>query len=130
MVIRTSNLLAHLKTNHGLLYTKSPNRLWNKKLLLMPQRSKETPVAENIVKCQLYEKMGKRYVELTNTITYCIAKDSLPLQTGKHTSFTAMLRVFDPCYIEITNCTTIVLLNNKRKGSCRNKASAFLFCNY
>ena len=53
---------------------------------------------ETVVKCQPYEKKSKRYVELTNTITYCIAKDSLPIHIIECTGFKAVLKAFDPCY--------------------------------
>ena len=55
-----------------------------KKLMV---HSMQPTLMETIVKCQLYEKKGKRYAELTNTITYCIAKHSLP-QTVERTVFT------------------------------------------
>ena len=92
---------------------------------------------ETITRCQPYEKKGKRYAELTNAVTYCIAKDSLPIHTVERTGFKAMLRAFDSRYeipsrnyVLFTNCTAIALLLNKRKGHCRNTTSAFLFCNH
>ena len=53
---------------------------------------------ETVVRCQPYKKKGKRYAELTNAITYCITKDSLPIHSVERTGFKAMLKTFDPRY--------------------------------
>ena len=67
-----------------------------------PKKSKtystQPTLTETIVKCQPYEKKGKRYAELTNVITYCIAKDSLPIHTVERSGFKAMLKAFDTRY--------------------------------
>ena len=44
------------------------------------------------------EKESDRWTELTNAVTYCLAKDSLPIQTVERTEFTALLKAFDSCY--------------------------------
>jgi len=54
-----------------------------------------------------------------NAVSYSIAKDSQLIQTVEHPGFIAMLKIFDsrsqiPSYKIFF--TTIIALNNKRKG--------------
>ena len=60
--------------------------------------STQPTLMETITRCQLYEKKGKHYAELTNAVTYRIAKDSLPIHTIERTGFKAMLKAFDLRY--------------------------------
>ena len=60
--------------------------------------STQPTLMETVVKCELYEKKSKRYLEFSNAITYRIAKDSLPIHIIEHTGFKAMLKAFDPRY--------------------------------
>ena len=101
----TSNLLAHLKTNHASIYQECRQAMEQKAIANATQESKKSKACstqptlmETITRCQPYEKKGKRYAELTNAVTYCIAKDSLPIHTVERTGFKAMLRAFDSRY--------------------------------
>ena len=99
----TSNLLAHLKTNHALLYQECQQAMPQKESKKPKIQSTQPTLMETVVKSQPYEKKGKRYAEYTNAITFCIAKDSLPTHTVEQTGFTAMLKAFDPRYIPSRN---------------------------
>jgi len=45
-----------------------------------------------------YEKKGKRWKELTDSVTYCLAKDGLPIYTVEKPGFRNLLKSFDPRY--------------------------------
>ena len=70
--------------------TKEPKKLQT--------HSTQPTLMETVVRCQPYKKKGKRYAELTNAITYCITKDSLPIHSIERTGFKAMLIAFDSRY--------------------------------
>ena len=55
-------------------------------------------IKEAFIKSQPYDKKGKQWNELTNTVTYCIAKDSLAINTVEHTRFKKMVKAFDSRY--------------------------------
>ena len=60
--------------------------------------STQPTLMETVAKCQPYKKKSKCYLDLTNAVTYCIAKDSLPIHIVERTGFKAMLKAFDPRY--------------------------------
>ena len=62
------------------------------------QPASQPTLLEVLEKSQPYERRGKRHAESTNAVTYCIAKDSLPIQTVERPGFSAMLKVFDSRY--------------------------------
>ena len=55
-------------------------------------------VKEAFTKTQPYDKKGKQWNELTNAVTYCIAKDSLAINIVERTGFEKMVKVFDNRY--------------------------------
>ena len=85
----TSNLLAHLKLNHPLIHQECRQAMEIKAAASGETQSKQLPVRsvaqptlkEAIVQSQPYDTKGKKFVELTKFITYCITKDSLPVRT-------------------------------------------------
>ena len=138
----TLNLIAHLKTNHISPYQECRQAMEEKAVVNATKELKKlkTPstqpmLMETVAKCQPYEKKSKRHLDLTNAVTYCIAKDSLPTHIVERTGFKAMLKAFDPHYqIPGKNYFSQISLpplytSTKRKGSCRN-TSVFLFCNH
>ena len=54
-------------------------------------------------KSQKYEKKGKRWKELTDSVKFCIAKDSLLICIVEKPGFSQMLKSFDGRY-ELPSC--------------------------
>lgn len=79
-----SNLLAHLKVNHAKIHSEVKAAMSNKvktsvqKTTPAPVNSQPTLV-ESITKSQRYERKGKKWKELTDAVTYFVAKDCLPI---------------------------------------------------
>ena len=49
-------------------------------------------------KTKLYFSSSHEYKDLTKSVTYCLAKDMLPISTVDKPDFKAMLRKFNPRY--------------------------------
>ena len=100
----TSNLLAHLQTNHPALHTqvkaamdgksKQPSRTATP----APAASSQPTLQETLTTAQAYERKGVKWKELTDTVTYFIAKDSLPIYTVEKSGFKHLLRTLDARY--------------------------------
>ena len=64
-----------------------------------PNRDVGQPsISEVMERSQAYERKGRRWKELTDSVTQCIAKDCLPIQTVNKPGFKKMLNVFDARY--------------------------------
>ena len=74
-------------------------------------------VKEAFTKSQPYDKKGKQWNELTNAVMYCIAKDSLAINTVECTGFKKIVKAFDSCYkLPSTYFSrTVLLALQKRK---------------
>ena len=84
----TSNLLAHLKVNHGKVYSEVTEAMKSKPSRQPSIRSKgiaggQSTLKESLKRGQKYERRGKRWRELTNAVTYYTAKESSSLLFGK-----------------------------------------------
>ena len=55
-------------------------------------------IEEALMSSLSYDNKSKKWVELTNAVTYCIAKDMLPLYTVEKARFRKMLAAFDKRY--------------------------------
>ena len=101
-----------------------------------PVSPSQPTMLATLARSQPYERKGKRWAKLTNAVAYCLAKDSLPIQTVERPGFTALLKAFDSHYqipsrkYFFTNSTAVIVLNNKRKSRWRVKASEILFSHY
>ena len=61
--------------------------------------SQHQPTLFSVVsKTQPHDRNGRRWTELTDLITYWIAKDGLPLYVVEKSGFKKMIDVFDPKY--------------------------------
>ena len=101
-----SNLMSHLKTNHPSLYQeamKSRKTPWIKSTTLPPVA--QSTIQESIECAQKYEQKGKKWKELTDSITHCITKDCLPINVVEGDGFKKMINAFDSRYeIPGQNC--------------------------
>ena len=99
----TSNLLSHLRTHHPSKYT----------LVLQAQREKvkesstasssstnasQATLPELFTKTQKYERTTRRWREITDSITYCISKDMLPIYTVEKEGFRRLTYTLDSKY--------------------------------
>uniref|UniRef100_A0A1X7V255 BED-type domain-containing protein n=1 Tax=Amphimedon queenslandica TaxID=400682 RepID=A0A1X7V255_AMPQE len=92
----TTNLFSHLKKHHQLKYSKTygcASKLSNKS----PSLAQPT-IQEALTKSVKYQKHSRKWKELTDSITYCVRKDMLPIYTVEKNGFRDMLKSFDPRY--------------------------------
>ena len=93
----TSNLIVHLRNNHPNIYTvfakqKAAKAKQNQST---SATSQQKSITETLVSSQPYDQKSKKWMKLTNSITYCIAKDMLSMYTVEKPGFRRMLAVFD-----------------------------------
>ena len=94
----TSNLFTHLKRHHPLKHSEL--------LTSTPQSSKHSKksthaqptITEAIERTRTYQRRSKKWQQLTDSVTYCLAKDMMPLYSVEKVGFRKMLHVFDPQY--------------------------------
>ena len=55
-------------------------------------------LSESVEKSQEYDKKGKRWIKLTEAVTYYIAKDGHPVYTVERPGFKKLLKTFDKQY--------------------------------
>lgn len=82
-------MISHLKNNHKTIYTqlKTAKRLPHKEAA--PQ---QPTIAASFAQGQLYPCHGKRWKELTDSVTRFIVKDSLPIHTVTKNGFKDMIK--------------------------------------
>ena len=96
----TSNLAAHLRNNHPKIHAqlKSSCRGGEKPTPATPSSSIQPTVAESFDKSKEYDKTGKRWTELTDAVTYFIAKDCQAMHVVEKPGFKKMVNTFDKRY--------------------------------
>ena len=100
----TSNLLAHLRTNHPALHSQAKAAMDTKgkqparKDTPVPTMSSQLTLQESITMVQAYKQKGAKWKELTDAVTYFIAKDSLPVYTVEKSGFKQLMKTFDARY--------------------------------
>ena len=88
----TSNLFNHLCRKHPLVYA----RVHDKKSKRNSKGSSLKGINQQTI--EKYDRMGKKWQQLTNKVTRCIAKDMLPISIVEKPGFKQMLESFDPRY--------------------------------
>ena len=98
----TSNLLSHLRTNHCKLYSEVTEAMKRGKGSQKQIRAEKEPTQASLEQVReiadSYEKTGKRWKELTESVTYFLAKDSQAMYTVEKPGFKKMLKTFDAKY--------------------------------
>ena len=99
----TSNLLAHLRTSHSKLYSEAKASMGSSSCSSPSTTSEKRPanqpsLPESFERVQKYERKGKRWKELTNAVTYFLAKDCQALYTVEKPGFRKFLDTFDSRY--------------------------------
>ena len=83
----TSNLLAHIRTTHPVLHAELQAAAKEKRMTnhssgaggAMP--AKQQTLADSTGKSTAYARGSKKWQKLTNAVTYCMAKEMMPLYT-------------------------------------------------
>ena len=60
--------------------------------------SSHVTIKEALEKGKKYQRHGKKWEELTDSVTYCLAKDKLPMYSVEKEGFRKMLYNFNPQY--------------------------------
>ena len=104
MIANTSNLLAHLLTNHPALHslvkagTEGKDKQPADKATPGPSMSSQPMLQESMGMRVAYERKGAKWKELTNAVTIFIAKDSLPIFAVEKSGFKWLMRTFHTAF--------------------------------
>ena len=89
----TTNLYSHLKNKHPDVYAEVC------KSKAKPKRpAGQSSISEAFQKVQPLATTSREHAELTKAVSYCLAKDMLPISTVEKTGFKTMLHRFHPRY--------------------------------
>ena len=94
----TSNLLTHLKRHHPKKYAEliqAQKKKSEKGSKVTEGQTKLKAVDQSVAK---YGRGSKKWQELTDSVSYCIAKDMMPICTVEKQGFKALLKSFDSKY--------------------------------
>ena len=93
----TTNLFTHLKKHHPL---KHSELLQSTKKSSKPSTSTQAQptITEAMEKARTYQRHSKKWQQLTDSVTYCLTKDMMPLYSVEKEGFRKMLHVFDSQY--------------------------------
>lgn len=91
----TSNLHRHLRDHHP-AKAQEVSKQTKRRQPATPQG--QPSISQAFSKMQKYERGGKQWQKLTNSITNCLAKDMMPLYTVEKSGFKRLLNDFDPKY--------------------------------
>jgi hypothetical protein len=99
----TSNLRHHLKQHHPqehamINISQNSQRTSTSTASLESEKSvndEQSPIAAAFAKSSEYKKESSKWKSLTDVVTFCIAKDALPISTVEKPGFLHMLKQFD-----------------------------------
>ena len=100
----TSNSFSHLKNHHPKKYKEVMDAVAAAnaaKQISSSSSSKSStqPTLENLIeKSKQYEKHGKKWQALTDSVTKFLSMDMMPIYTVEKVGFRRMLKTFDPRY--------------------------------
>ena len=97
----TSNLFSHLKNNHPRLYgsVKEASQGTQKRATVATEKNLRQPsIAVSLTKFQKYDRKSRKWQSLTESATYFLAKDMLPLYSVEKQGFKRMIASFDERY--------------------------------
>ena len=82
----TSNLFAHQLIKKAKPSTKQKQ----------PEERSTPTITESLMRAQPYARTSKKWQRLTESVAFCLAKDSLPLYSVEKPGFRRMVHTFDP----------------------------------
>ena len=101
----TSNMLSHLKVHHPLQHNEARAAAAKSKCSKQGQKivasSDSTQYKQTTVQQALkpkYSRQSKKWQQLTDSITYCLAKDMMPIHSVEKIGFKKLLQSFDSQY--------------------------------
>ena len=105
----TSNLFSHLKNHHPKEYanlkqmssasSKSPKSSIQSSSSSQPSSSSSQPTIVDVMqKLKPHSRDSKKWKDLTDSVTFCLCKDMLPIYTVEKPGFQQMLKSFDSQY--------------------------------
>jgi len=89
----TSNLQSHLRVYHPSHYAELPKKVQGEKSKPI---DKSQPTITNAL--EKYDRSSKKWKELTDSVTYFLAKDMLPVHTVEKEGFQKLVWTFDSQY--------------------------------
>ena len=93
----TSNLQSHLKNHHPLKFAD----IKQAKSVDKPTTTRscaQTTIDVAMAKSEKYSQSSKRWQQLTDSVTHCLARDMMPIYSADKPGFRRMLEQFDPRY--------------------------------
>jgi len=100
----TSNLLSHLRVHHPAQYTqvlqlqKVKGKENDKSTHTSSSFQAQASIPELFSKTQKYERTSRRWREITDSLTYCISKEMLPIYTTEKDGFQRFVTTLDLRY--------------------------------
>ena len=95
----TSNLSADLPIHHGNLHTEVTTTMkCGKQRAELGKRQNQQTLTQVVETAQSYERMGKKWKELTESVAFFKARDGQPMYTVEKSGFRQMLKTFDAKY--------------------------------
>uniref|UniRef100_A0A1X7UPQ4 BED-type domain-containing protein n=1 Tax=Amphimedon queenslandica TaxID=400682 RepID=A0A1X7UPQ4_AMPQE len=116
----TSNLMAHLCNNHKPRYSLLRTSA-SKPIKAKPQAQDQPTISSLFLHSQPYSRHGKRWKELTDSVTRFLVKDELPMYSVQKDGFRQMLKTFgnrheipDQSYFSRTAVPELYAITRKR----------------
>ena len=106
----TTNLMAHLKTNHYMIYSSLQKRKEHSSMRSVqnevsstttnetPRMSPQPSIVEALEKQSPIQSSSRRANDITDAIAYFLAKDSVPFNAVELPGFKRLLHVLEPRY--------------------------------
>ncbi len=100
----TSNLFSHLKNHHPKEYaylksaSSKPAKSSHQPSSHQSSSSSQPTLASVVDKLKPYNRDGKKWQDLTDSVTFCLCKAMLPIYTVEKPGFQRMLKSFDSQY--------------------------------
>ncbi|XP_070830824.1 E3 SUMO-protein ligase ZBED1-like [Chaetodon trifascialis] len=94
----TTNLFKHLQYHHKLLYQECARLRLAGTPTTTSKKTQQTTLQTSLPWCLPYEKTSARWVSITESIAFHIAKDMTPTAIVEQPGFIRMLKTLDPRY--------------------------------
>ena len=96
----TTNLFNHLQYHHKLQYEECVKLRFAGKptTTITSKKTQQTTLQTSLPRCLPYEKTSARWVSITESIAFHIAKDMTPIAVVEQPGFIRMVKTLDPRY--------------------------------
>ena len=98
-----SNLLSHLRNSHPIIFSCMKSNIGSTVMAKRSQPGASGVQQQTLV--GLFEKVtpyacnSKKWEKLTSAVTFCLAKDTMPIYSVEKPGFQQLLKEFDPLYV-------------------------------